>query len=351
MRRAPLVGLVIVALAVALAACGGGDDTSTTADSGPDAGLEENGQDTGDAASGGASSSQIASIWPLPPSEGASTIEPYERSDQDGVITEHASFEFVGTDLATVRDFYTSYFDSQGLEWSEFEAASSIVLNLTYPGRPGVAAVVQVGETAGVVTVNQERTEVTDGSEPLAETVDPDDPQEMDEGSGGGEGAGDPAPDTSEAPDASEPPAASQGALLLDGGQAAVAWALVNDTYVPADGGADPFFHIHSSNDADGFYLSFEFYTVWGQAWTGETGTFDIACQDPSRDTGICVHFDPDGPGPAGDLGADFGARGTVVIRQLDKGGYDVDVIGLAFTDGTTFEDFTMSSEPGGGSE
>ena len=42
-------------------------------------------------------------------------------------------------------------------------------------------------------------------------------------------------------------------------------------------------------------------------------------------------------------LGADFGASGTVVIRQLDEAGYDLDVIGLTFTDGTTVADFTMT--------
>jgi hypothetical protein len=108
------------------------------------------------------------------------------------------------------------------------------------------------------------------------------------------------------------------------------------------DGSGDPFFHIHTSNAADGFFLAFEMYTVWGQGWTGETGTFDIGCLDPRLDTGICVHFDPDGPGPLGDLGEDFGARGLVTIHQLGETGYDIDVAGLAFTDGTTFADFTM---------
>ena len=225
-------------------------------------------------------------------------------------------------------------------------AAVAVVFALTSPERPGVTAVVQIGAMDGGVSLSQERSEVGSGSTPLADAVDPDDPQD-----GEGSMAESEAPDTSQAPDASEPPPATEGALLLDGERVAIAWQLVNATDVPAAGGDDPFFHIHTSNETDGFSLSFELYTVWGQAWAGETGMYDIACQDPLRDTGICVHFDPDGPGPAGDLGADLGARGTVVIRQLDSGGYAIDVIGLAFTDGTTFEDFTMSSDPGDGSE
>jgi len=275
----------------------------------------------------------------------------YSRREQDNVISEQAAFELMGTDLPSAVAFYATYFDQQGIQWTEFEAGTAVVLALTYPERPGVTAVVQIGAMDGGVSLSQERSEVGSGSTPLADAVDPDDPQDGEAEPGEGSMAESDAPDTSQAPDVSEPPPATEGALLLHGERVAIAWRLVNATYVPATGGDDPLFHIHTSNEADGFYLSFEFYTVRDQAWARESGMYDIACQDPLRDTGICVHFDPDGPGPAGDLGADFGARGTVVIRQLDSGGYAIDVIGLAFTDGTTFEDFTMSSEPGDGSE
>lgn len=124
--------------------------------------------------------------------------------------------------------------------------------------------------------------------------------------------------------------------MLLD-------WALVSPTYQPAGGGNDPFFHIHTSSAVDGFVLSFELYTVFGAAWTGETGQFDIGCLDARLDTGICVHYDPDGLGDDGDLGDDFGARGRVLIRRLDAEGYDIDVMGLEFSDGTRFADFTMT--------
>ncbi len=148
-------------------------------------------------------------------------------------------------------------------------------------------------------------------------------------------------PTTSTAP---ETTAAPEPALDLTGDLAMVNWDAVTDTYIPAAGTAeDPYFHVHSSNDADGFFLSLELYTVWGQAWTGETGTFAISCGDPVAGTGICAHFDPDGPGPLTDLGEDFAATGTVVVNQLDEGGYDLVVQDLSFSDGTTFAEFTMS--------
>ena len=127
------------------------------------------------------------------------------------------------------------------------------------------------------------------------------------------------------------------GLLVLD-------WSLVHPIYIPQDtSGSDPFFHIHTDAELDGFYMSFELYTVWGEAWTGDTGVFDITCIDPVTSTGLCIHFDPDGPGPLGDTAADFGATGTMLINQLDEFGYDLEVTGLTFTDGTAFAPFTIS--------
>ncbi|MBI4883284.1 MAG: hypothetical protein HY826_04435 [Actinobacteria bacterium] len=98
--------------------------------------------------------------------------------------------------------------------------------------------------------------------------------------------------------------------------------------------GADPYYLIHTKPAVDGFFLSLEMYTVYGTQWTGQLGTFDIGCSASS--TGICAHFDPDGPGPLGDLGADFLATGSVTINQLDAEGYDIVVDELVFSDGTT---------------
>ncbi len=151
-----------------------------------------------------------------------------------------------------------------------------------------------------------------------------------DDGPADGDGTGDD-------PAESDPPA-----LDMSGETVMVNWAATNPTYIPDAGGADdPFFQIHTSNELDGFYLDFELFTVWGSAWTGETGTFPIGCNDPVNDTGICVHFVPDSEEGV-NLGADFGATGTITINQLDATGYDLVVSGLTFSDGTTFEDFSM---------
>lgn len=97
---------------------------------------------------------------------------------------------------------------------------------------------------------------------------------------------------------------------------------------------SDPYYHIHTDADADGFFFSLELYTEFGPEWTGQTGTFEISCSSSS--TGICAHFDPDGPGPLANLGKDFLASGFVTINQIDAASYDVVVDSLVFTDGTT---------------
>ncbi len=113
--------------------------------------------------------------------------------------------------------------------------------------------------------------------------------------------------------------------------------------YSPASGGGDPFFHIHTAPETDGFFLSLEMYTTgYGQEWTGETGTFDISCDDASSSTGICPYFDVDGPGPDPVKGSDFMTTGSLTIIQLDGDGYEIVVHELTFSDGTTFDEFTI---------
>ncbi|MEQ1873879.1 MAG: hypothetical protein ABL953_09140 [Ilumatobacteraceae bacterium] len=121
----------------------------------------------------------------------------------------------------------------------------------------------------------------------------------------------------------------------------AINWEALNSTpFYGETGGADPYFNIHTVPAGDGFLFSLELYTVYGTAWSGELGTFDIGCAPAS--TGICVHFDPDGPGPLGNLGADFLATGSLTINQLDDFGYDIVVHEVVFTDGTTITEFHM---------
>jgi hypothetical protein len=112
--------------------------------------------------------------------------------------------------------------------------------------------------------------------------------------------------------------------------------------FTPPGGGSDPFFHVHNSPAHDGFFFSVEAYTVYGSAWSGELGTFEIGCFPAG--TGICVHFDPDGPGPAPDLGADYMVTGTVEILQADAEGFVAVFTGVAFSDGSTIPGlFTVS--------
>jgi len=134
-------------------------------------------------------------------------------------------------------------------------------------------------------------------------------------------------------------------ALDLGGDAVTIEWGSLPSTpfFSPAAGGADPFFLIHTNPAEDGFFLSFEMYTTgYGAQWTGETGTFDISCADAVNSTGICPYFDPDGPGPEGALGDDFATLGSMTIVQLDAEGYEIIVHELIFSDGTTFNEFTL---------
>ena len=307
---------VIVVLTLVVAACGSGSGDQTSegesSDSEPASASEGSGTDTG--------SSVLDSVWPLPPEGTATVLFVYEMSENDLQISETSTFEIAGTDVDTVVRFYNEFFSEMGVIATPFGAGTSIVLNLSYPDNPNVTAVVQVTETqdGSVVTVNQKRSEFKTGGPPSGD-----------------------APDTNEPDGTSDDP--TGGAMVITDNIAAIDWARVTATFVaPSDGAIDPYFFIHSDNTADGFYLSLELYTVWGQGWTGETGVFEISCTDAIRDTGICVHFDPDGVGPMLDIGADFGARGAVEIRRLDADGYDIDLRGLTFTDGTAVADLTL---------
>lgn len=307
----------------------GGDEESTSddmtvefgSDSDEDGGTSSTTVTDGDAE--GAGAGDLESVWPLPDGD-ASVLFAYELYEDDLVRRETATFEITGTGVATIIVFYEDLFASMGYETNQLELGESIALNVSDPAKPNLTAVVQAGpQPNGRLTLNQEKSELkttpggdSDGDEGSSESA----ADKSAESSGGG----------------------SDPALELSGTSATVNWDAVHPTFIQPDGGADPFFHIHSSNAEDGFYLSFELYTVYGAQWTGETGTFEISCADPTTSTGICVHFDPDGPGSVGDLGADFGATGTISINQLDASAYDITVSDLTFSDGTTFDQFRM---------
>ena len=134
-------------------------------------------------------------------------------------------------------------------------------------------------------------------------------------------------------------------AIDLEGDKVLIEWENLSSEpfYAAPAGGDDPFYHIHTNPDVDGFFLSFELFTTgYGSEWTGETGTFDISCASATASTGICPYFDPDGPGPLEVLGTDFDATGSMTIVRLDGAGYELVVHDLVFGDGTSFEEFTV---------
>ncbi len=97
----------------------------------------------------------------------------------------------------------------------------------------------------------------------------------------------------------------------------------------------DPFWHVHTNPEADGFFLSLEMFTTgYGSGWEGETGTHAVDCSEAG--TGICLHFNPDGPLQDGDLGGDFAVTGNIRIDQLDDRGYALVLTDIAFSDGST---------------
>ena len=114
----------------------------------------------------------------------------------------------------------------------------------------------------------------------------------------------------------------------------------------PRAGSADPFYFIHTDPAADGFFLSIEAYTTaYGRTWTGQLGTFAIDCS--TAGTGICVHFDPDGPGPMPPAGSNFDVRGSITFERLDATGYTVILTNVVFSEGFTIPGpLRLSSSP-----
>lgn len=103
----------------------------------------------------------------------------------------------------------------------------------------------------------------------------------------------------------------------------------------PEAGSDDPFFHVHTDPAVDGFFFSVEAYTTgYGTMWTGQLGPITVGCTP--QGSGICLHFDPDGPGPLPDLNADFQARGYADIIQADADGFVAVFTEIRFSDGST---------------
>lgn len=128
---------------------------------------------------------------------------------------------------------------------------------------------------------------------------------------------------------------AAAGSITIDDDRVVtIDWESLGDVFfaAPVPSADDPFYFVHTDPATDGFFLGVEAYTVYGPGWTGQTGVFEIDCGA----NGICIHFDPDGPGPEGDLGADFMVTGTIEIVQADFDGFEAILTNVAFSDGTT---------------
>ena len=143
--------------------------------------------------------------------------------------------------------------------------------------------------------------------------------------------------------------AAPEPPLTESDGTFSILWSSVSNPFWSSSAGsaADPFFFIHTFPDVDGFYFSLEMYTTgYGALWQGELGDVDIICNEAApapNSTGICPHFDPDGPGPLGDLNADFTATGSITITKLDDDGYEIVVNEVVFSDGSRIDAFQLT--------
>ena len=345
----------LAALALLAAACGGSDDdggeeaitfdgdggadgsdndgsSDDDGSSGDDDGASDDatGDDGGSGESGGSSGSgDFMTVFGLPPGDSVETdYAPYEFREDEFGTSESVTFEVTGATLEEIIAFYQETVPAMGYVVDEpLELGESLALNISDPNNPGTSAVIQAGETQGVITVHHNINR-------LNPPEDDDDTDTSGSSSSGSEGdAGEPLTD------------AESTSISINGPSVDIDWAALTGTpfYAPANQASDPFFHIHTIPDVDGFFFSLEMYTEWGQAWTGETGGFEISCSDPATSTGICPYLDPDGPGPLPVLGGDFMTTGQIVINELGPDGYDLMVGPVIFSDGTVVNPFTMT--------
>jgi len=92
---------------------------------------------------------------------------------------------------------------------------------------------------------------------------------------------------------------------------------------------SDPYYFIHTQQDD--LFVGIEMYTLFGDGWTGDLGTFPTDCGTH----GICVYFDLDGTGPAAAMGP---ATGEITITNLDDGAVvTLDMVTFTDASGTTY--------------
>ena len=136
------------------------------------------------------------------------------------------------------------------------------------------------------------------------------------------------APTTTVAADAiviNEPDADGVVAVDIDGEQ-------LDDLYDQFMPGDDPLYLVHTQQDD--IFVGVELYTVFGDGWTGELGTFPTDCTTH----GICVYLDPDGVGPL-----EGGGPGTGEITVTQLAGDDgptivtIDMVEIVAGDGQVY--------------
>jgi len=97
-----------------------------------------------------------------------------------------------------------------------------------------------------------------------------------------------------------------------------------------SENGGDPFYGVHTTQDD--LFIGVELYTVYGDGWTGELGSFPTDCTTH----GICIYLDPDGIGPLEVTGPGVG---TITVEQLDgETIITIDDVALTAGDGTVYE-------------
>ncbi len=132
--------------------------------------------------------------------------------------------------------------------------------------------------------------------------------------------------------------APSGAALEMANGLVTINWDQIGAPafyLLPDPNSDDPLCHIHNVAAVDGFLLSLQFFTVYGSAWTGQTGTFPLNCNDPAS-TGLCVYLDVDASGQIPQFGTGFDVTGTVTIVRLDGTGYRIILESVVFSEGYT---------------
>ena len=138
------------------------------------------------------------------------------------------------------------------------------------------------------------------------------------------------APTTTPAPTTTLPPAIVIGEPDADGViVVGIDGAQLDPLYDQFMSGDDPFYLVHTQQED--IFVGIELYTVFGDGWTGEVGTFPTDCTTH----GICVYLDPDGVGPL--VGGGPG-EGEVTVTQLEGGSViTIDSVTIVAEDGKVY--------------